>query len=261
MLEALRAAHAQGIVHRDLKPSNILLDPDGRARVMDFGIAARVADGVGHICGTPGYMSPEAAQGAPPTPAMDVFAAGMMLGELLTGTRLLRERDPYRALHRTIHEDVLLPESRCRSTPDLRAIVQRARGARCRRALRQRRCDASPRSTPGSTPTDGPGRAPASNGTLDFLLRRMRHKSDFPALSDSVVRIQRVATSENESLNSLAAEILKDVALTHKLLRLVNTAHFAMPAAARSPRCRVRSRWSASPASATWRCRWCCSST
>ena len=74
--------------------------------------------------------------------------------------------------------------------------------------------------------TDGPNAAPVSNGTLDFLLRRMRHKSDFPALSDAVARIQRVAASDNESLNSLAAEILKDVALTHKLLRLVNSASF-----------------------------------
>jgi HD-like signal output (HDOD) protein len=66
-----------------------------------------------------------------------------------------------------------------------------------------------------------------NQGTLDFLLRRMRHKSDFPALSDSVVRIQRVANSENESLASLSSEILKDVALTNKLLRLVNTASFS----------------------------------
>ena len=69
--------------------------------------------------------------------------------------------------------------------------------------------------------------AGAASGTLEFLLRRMRHKSDFPALSDSVLRIQRVATSENESLGSLSDEILKDVALTNKLLRLVNTAHYA----------------------------------
>ncbi len=62
--------------------------------------------------------------------------------------------------------------------------------------------------------------------TLDFLLRRMRHKSDFPALSDSVTRIQRFANSENESIGSLTNEILKDVALTHKLLRLVNTVHY-----------------------------------
>jgi HD-like signal output (HDOD) protein len=54
----------------------------------------------------------------------------------------------------------------------------------------------------------------------------MRNKSDFPALSDAVANIQRVAASDNESVNSLAAEILKDVALTHKLLRLVNSASF-----------------------------------
>ncbi len=66
---------------------------------------------------------------------------------------------------------------------------------------------------------------PAS-GALDFLLRRMRHNSDFPALSDSVARIQRVANSENGNLDSLSAEILKDVALTGKLLRLVNTVRF-----------------------------------
>jgi HD-like signal output (HDOD) protein len=54
----------------------------------------------------------------------------------------------------------------------------------------------------------------------------MRHKTDFPALSSSVVRIQRVATSDTESLASLSEEILKDVALTNKLLRMVNTAHF-----------------------------------
>ncbi len=224
VLEALRAAHAQGIVHRDLKPSNILLDPDGRPRVMDFGIAARVSDRVGHICGTPGYMSPEAAQGAAPTPAMDVFAAGMILGELLSGRPLLQERDPHRALHRTIHEDVLLPESDAIDA-GLRAIVQRALA----------RTAGSRFDSAGALvaaldawiqATDGPASAPASNGTLDFLLRRMRHKSDFPALSDAVVRIQRVAASDNESLNSLAAEILKDVALTHKLLRLVNSASF-----------------------------------
>jgi HD-like signal output (HDOD) protein len=68
--------------------------------------------------------------------------------------------------------------------------------------------------------------AAGGNGTLDFLLRRMKHRSDFPAMSDSIARIQRVANSENESLGSLSNEILKDVALTNKLLRLVNSASY-----------------------------------
>jgi len=69
--------------------------------------------------------------------------------------------------------------------------------------------------------------AASSSATLEFLLRRMRHKSDFPAMSDSVIRIQSMAASETESVSSVTNEILKDVALTNKLLRLVNSAHFA----------------------------------
>jgi len=62
---------------------------------------------------------------------------------------------------------------------------------------------------------------------LDALLRRMRSKGDFPALSDSITRIQSLATSDKESINSVTNEILKDVALTNKLLRLVNSAHYS----------------------------------
>ena len=98
VIDALRAAHDQGVVHRVLKPSNTLVDAEGRAKVMDFGIAARltptpagaaVADGLeGCIVGTPGQLSPEAAAGSAP----DVFAAGLVLGELLGGQPLLVER-------------------------------------------------------------------------------------------------------------------------------------------------------------------------
>jgi len=227
VLDALATAHERGIVHRDLKPSNILLGADGRPRVMDFGIAARVAGGGdGLIVGTPGYMSPEAARGEAPAPAMDVFAAGMLLGELLSGTALLRERDPYKAIARVQAEDFALPIG-CRVDDGLRAIVARA----VARDPRQRYDGA--RSFHAAlaewlAPQDAPDpSAAAGQGTLEFLLRRMRTKRDFPALSDSIVRIQRVATSETESLSSLSTEILKDVALTNKLLRMVNTVHFA----------------------------------
>lgn len=62
--------------------------------------------------------------------------------------------------------------------------------------------------------------------TLEYLLRRMRFKSDFPALSTSVSRVQALSDSENDSMQTLCDEILQDVALTQKLLRVVNTAHF-----------------------------------
>jgi len=237
VLDALAAAHAAGVVHRDLKPSNILVDASGRARVMDFGIAARMNDpsGQGQVVGTPGYMSPEAVNAALPAPTMDVFAAGIVLTELLSGQRLVNERDPYRAMSRVVHEDLALPGSLRADVDDtLRTVLLRALARdpaqrwKSVQLLRDALADwLEPE--PVAAPTSGPQpatRAGAGAGTLDFLLRRMRHKSDFPALSDSVLRIRRVASSDNESLTSLANEILKDVALTNKLLRVVNTAHF-----------------------------------
>ncbi|MBC8056650.1 MAG: HDOD domain-containing protein [Rhizobiales bacterium] len=233
VLDALHAAHVAGIVHRDLKPSNILVDATGRARVMDFGIAARTGDtgDLDQVVGTPGYMSPEATRGGLPTPAMDVFSAGIVLVEMLSGEKLVQERDPFRAMHRIANEDLMLPVSLSSEVDDaLRAVLRRAierdparrwpNAATLREALHGW---LTPKAVSAEATAPGPGH----NGTLDFLLRRMRHKSDFPALSDSVARIQRVANSENESLASLSSEILKDVALTNKLLRLVNTAHFS----------------------------------
>ena len=227
VLEALRAAHDTGLVHRDLKPSNILIDPAGRARVMDFGIAARPGAADGAVVGTPGYISPEAARGAAPTPAMDVFAAGVVLAELLAGAPLLRERDPLRALQRVQDEDLALPDFPVEVDDALRALLRRALA----RDPAQRLPDAAAfHAALAHWLQPAVGEAPAvvaSSGTLDFLLRRMRHRADFPALSDAVWRIQRVADSERESLSSLSNAILQDVALTHKLLRVVNTAQFS----------------------------------
>ncbi len=226
VLDALAAAHAQGIVHRDLKPSNVLMGDDGRARVMDFGIAARVsATPDGLVVGSPGFMSPEAARGDAPSAAMDVFSAGMLMGQLLTGLPLLRERDARRAIERIQQEDITLPDMPATPIDDrLRTIVQRA----IARDPAQRWADAAAMRdalTQWLTP-QAVEVSHAATGTLEFLLRRMRHKSDFPAMTDAVTRIQRIANSEDASLASLSDEILKDVALTHKLLRLVNTAHF-----------------------------------
>ena len=237
VLEALAAAHAAGIVHRDLKPSNVLVDASGRARVMDFGIAVRVQENEGARAtataqepsgGTPGYMSPEAATGAPPTAAMDIFSAAIVLTELLSGHRLIDERDPWRAMQRVALEDLTLPADLGPEVDDaLRAILLRglARDARERHpSALVFRDELKKWLRPVAAPLAG---AEARNGTVDFLLRRMRHKSDFPALSGSVTRIQSISSSDRESVATLTNEILKDVALTNKLLRLVNTPQYA----------------------------------
>ena len=130
VLEALAHAHEGGVIHRDLKPSNILIDGAGRARVMDFGIAASQrhggADG-GGLVGTPGYLAPEATHGRPPSPQVDVYAAGLVLYEMLMGQAAVSERDPYRAIYRNAHEDVTLPAQTPHPVDDgLRAIVHRA---------------------------------------------------------------------------------------------------------------------------------------
>lgn len=233
VLDAVAVAHAAGVVHRDLKPSNVLVDAAGRARVMDFGIAARIkdrndSDPVAASGGTVGYLSPEAANGAAPAASMDIFSAGVVLAELIMGKRLIEERDPYRAIYRVVHEQLMLPANLNAEVDDrLRAIVMRALARDPKQRFASARAFQSELEQ-WAKPVDANADSSAgANSTLEFLLRRMRHKSDFPALSDSVVRIQSMATSETESVNSVTNEILKDVALTNKLLRLVNSAHYA----------------------------------
>lgn len=231
VLQALAAAHAQGIVHRDLKPANILLTPEGQAKVGDFGLAARMGgDAAGAlpagVQGTPGYLSPEAARGQPPQPASDVFAAGLVLAELLTGQPLLAASDPFAAIYRVAHEDVVFaPPPEVAVDDGLRAIVHRALA----RDVSLRFADASAMAEALAQWLGAHDAQAESTGqaTLDFLLRRMRRNSDFPALSAQIMRVQALASSDTDKADALTREILKDVALTHKVLRIVNSAQFA----------------------------------
>ncbi|HRP65412.1 MAG TPA: HDOD domain-containing protein [Thauera sp.] len=229
ILTALAQAHAQGVIHRDLKPSNVLLDAGGKPRVMDFGIASRMDDPKARegLSGTPGFMAPEYIERREVSARNDVYAAGVMLVEMLSGRRVHRETEPRKLIEVARTTPVTLPAEGAPIDEPLAAIALRAAAfdpeARFADADEFRRALEAwlqPEDTELAEAPDG------RQAALDFLIRRMKHRGDFPALSESVVAINRIASSESETIGTLSALILRDFSLTNKLLRLVNSAHY-----------------------------------
>lgn len=232
VLDALAHAHDSGLVHRDLKPGNILLSTDGAPRLMDFGIATRIAAPADPadprvLAGTPAYMAPEYIDARLVQPSNDIFAAGLVILEMLTGRRAVPDEDAHRALYRLAHTDIRLPVDA--ALPD--ALVDAVHKALARDPARRwqdarqfRRALAQAIGLGGRE--DDPAQR-GMGGTLEFLMRRMRLKTDFPALSGSISAVNRIAGGGgNESNAMLADAVLKDVALTNKILRVVNSAMF-----------------------------------
>lgn len=139
VLEALEEAHAQGIIHRDLKPANVLLEAAKKAIVVDFGMSKIITgSGLGTtnltthnmVFGTPEYMSPEQARGDDLDARCDVYAAGVMLYEMLTGAPPFTGPTPLSVLTAHLTSDLEPPSKRPRAagrvTPALEAVVMGA---------------------------------------------------------------------------------------------------------------------------------------
>ncbi|MBK9065222.1 MAG: protein kinase [Acidobacteria bacterium] len=150
--EALEAAHAKGIVHRDLKPANVKVTPEGRVKLLDFGIAKAIQAApaetqaptatasptlAGVVLGTPAYMSPEQARGDAVDARTDVWAFGCLVHEMVTGLAPFRRRTTAETLAAVLGEKPSFDESGWRAAPAaLRALVSRCleRDARLRPA-------------------------------------------------------------------------------------------------------------------------------
>ncbi|MDX8399023.1 MAG: protein kinase [Gallionellaceae bacterium] len=232
VLDGLAYAHEKGVMHLDIKPSNVIVAANGQPMLLDFGIARHVgykASATDGIDGTPQYMAPEriSAQGA--EFRSDIFSVGIMLYEMVTGKAAISGDSVAQVLHRAAHEKVMSP-SKLNSDVDerleviiLKAVTKKPQGrfpdaAAMRQALLNY-LDASQDSGLAQAAGD-------SHSTLNFLLRRMRSKSDFPALSGTIGEINQIVSSESEGPGKLAKAILQDFALTNKLLRVVNTVSF-----------------------------------
>jgi eukaryotic-like serine/threonine-protein kinase len=130
VLRAARFAHKRGVVHRDLKPHNVIVDYEGRVKVTDFGIARAGASEItqtGSIMGTARYLSPEQAQGDSVGPSSDLYAIGILLYELLTGTVPFEGDSVVAIALRHLSEPPRPPSTLVSSiSPNLDAIVLRA---------------------------------------------------------------------------------------------------------------------------------------
>jgi serine/threonine protein kinase len=235
ILEGVAYAHQRGVVHRDLSPANILVSQEDVPRIMDFGISVMThAENISErgVSGTMRYMSPEQFSKQTIGPQSDIFVLGLILFEMLVGQPAINEENHFAALYKIAHEPITPPSM---MNPDLEkgldAIVLRAVAkdtkARYADAL-EMKADLDDYLAVDAVQEPDQAFLDQGHSTLEFLLRRIRQRSDLPSFGRIIVEINKRASlsaTRGASAPELAELILKDVALTSKLLKTANSAN------------------------------------
>jgi serine/threonine-protein kinase len=132
ILLALRAAHVAGMIHRDVKPENVIVRRDGEVKVADFGLARAITNQAtttqtGILLGTVSYLSPEQVERGVADPRSDVYAAGLVLFEMLTGHKAVTGTTPIQIAYNHVHGSIVTPSSIVPTVPEaLDDLVARA---------------------------------------------------------------------------------------------------------------------------------------
>jgi serine/threonine protein kinase len=229
LLDALEYAHQHGVLHLDIKPGNIMIGQHGQPMLMDFGIARLMkeqCEDSQEVIGTPQYMAPECISNGGVDASSDLYSVGMVLYEMVAGVPAFTGDNAFNVMNCVVNKPAATPSVHNPELDEgLEAIIMKSIAKRkeerypdaktMRNALRE------------YLGTLGEAVAKDAHGaTLEFLLRRMRSKSDFPALSNLITEINQIISSESDSASKLARVILQDFALTYKLLRMVNTVSY-----------------------------------
>jgi serine/threonine protein kinase len=232
IIDAIAYAHGEGVVHLDLSPRNILVDRNRNPRIMDFGLSqfsqSYVQQG-DEIKGTPLYMSPEYFNGTPLGPYTDVYALGASFYQLVVGEPAVGGTTISEIANAIKHGSIdfgRLPAGEHKEgfTAVLKSCLEKDYRRRVQNGGQLKQVfDRFLTQHPVAELRHGQ----EVHSTVQFLLRRMQRKSDFPSISRVLNDINRMTGEGNSaSAEKLANVILRDYALTNKLLKTVNSAFF-----------------------------------
>lgn len=230
ILDGIGHAHARGVLHLDLSPRNILIDQAGTPRIMDFGLAQSVSTSrrsTDMAVGTLRYMAPEHFSGGDFGTYTDVFSLGSTVLELVTGRPVMQGTTPRSVVSRILHTPIDFDALKSQEHGE--AFSHFVQGA-LEKDPECRYRDGSAMKAAFHTFSQGAGltqAATSGDSTIEYLLRRMRRKGDFPSLSRSFVELNRLTNDDaNAPADKIANLILRDYALANKILKLVNSAFY-----------------------------------